>query len=518
MMKNLIFILLVLGTLLFHACEEPERIAGFEDAEQFSMYDYIRNNEEKFSSFLSIIEAGGIDITLSAYNPEEKGYTLFLPDNDAVQRFIDNTEQISSLNDILNDADYTAAFSRYHVVNVGIHTKDFPFGAFSKPTLSGDYLTVSFNIETDTSYYKINNQAAVIYPNIEVSNGYIHLIQTALQPITLTSYQWLEENPNYSVFKEAVDLTGLRSIIDFNIKDDESRLAVTMLIESNAVFRQNGINSVTDLANFISPDDENYTDSKNQLYNFVAYHTLTGSLFIDDFEDQATNYNTFSEVPLNINGIGIDLAINKGKQVFDTIVYQGDTTFIDYIGVLYDDSNVLTQSGAIHFIDRVMTQQSPSRARQDFQFFEEPYINELRKEPGYYLIEDPELLYHMEWSGADLYFVEMDENSMAWGNDYLEITGDFEISYVIPKIVQGKYEFYLRADAFSSDNALVEVFIDGSKVGGLVDLSKGGNSNSPFQNILLGTVEFSKYETHKVEIKPVIPGRLLWDALRFQPI
>jgi len=518
-MKKFIFIIGILGVLFFHACKEPERIAGFEDAEQYSIYDYIIENKDTFSNFLSILEAGGIDKTLSAYNPDGTGYTLFLPDNNAIANFINNTEQISTVNDIINDAAYAAAFSRYHVVNMAVHSNDFPFGAFPQPTLSEDFLTVSFIIETDTSYYKINNQAAVTYPNIEVSNGYVHLVQSALEPITFTSYQWLEQNSGYSIFKEAIDQTGFQAQIDFNMKDDDTAQPVTLLVEPDAIYQENGINSFADLANFISPDDQNYTSVKNPLYNYIAYHVLTGSHFIDDFEGEATNYTTLSEIPLNINGMGIDLAINIGKQVFDTIVYQGDTTFVDFIGFLYDESNVLTQSGAIHFINRVMTQQTPSRAIRNFEFWEEPYINALRQEPGTHLIEAPEALYHIEWSGADLSFVELgDQESSAWGNDYLEITGDFEISYQIPKIIQGKYEVYLRAESFSTDNAVVEVFIDGKKVSGIVDLSRGGSANSPFQTILLGTVDFSKYESHKVEIRPLIPGRFLWDVVRFEPI
>ena len=139
-------------------------------------------------------------------------------------------------------------------------------------------------------------------------------------------------------------------------------------------------------------------------------------------------------------------------------------------------------------------------------------------EAGSYFIKDQEELRYIKWSGADLFFINLSENSPAWGNNYLEITGDFEISYEIPKIVQGKYEVFLRADAFNANNALVEVFVDGSKVSGLIDLSRIGNLNNPFRNILLGTVDFSSYETHKIEIKPVIPGRFLWDGLRFEPI
>ena len=150
-MKNSLAILLLSILIFSLGCREKVIETGFEDAEQYSIYDYIKEDEERFSSFLSILEAGGIDLTLSAYNPEDNGYTLFLPDNDAVNNFINNSDLVSSLNDIVTNTDYASAFSRYHVVNMEIHTKDFPFGAFPKPTLSDDYLTVSFVIEEDTS-------------------------------------------------------------------------------------------------------------------------------------------------------------------------------------------------------------------------------------------------------------------------------------------------------------------------------------------------------------------------------
>lgn len=518
-MKRIFYILSLIAVVLAsNSCKEPERIAGFEDAEQFSIYDYIVENKEEFSDFLAILEAGGIDKTLSAYNPNGNGYTLFLPSNKAIDNFIKNTEGISSMNDILSNREFAAAFGRYHVLNMLVHTQDFPFGAFPEPTLSEDYLTVSFIIQTDTSYYKINNQAGITMPNIEVSNGFIHEIETALEPITFTSYGWLQQNSGYSIFKGALDLTGAKTLVDFNVKDFENVSTVTMLVESDEVYNQSGIFSVEDLAKEISPNDQNYTSTGNPLYNYCAYHVLSGGRYINDFEGVVTNYTTLSEIPLNINGLGNDLLINKGKQVFDTIVAGIDTTIIDYIGFLYDESNITTQTGAIHMVDRMIKQVSPSRAIVTYEYWEEPLITEFRRTTGSYLIEEESLSY-IEWEGADLYFTERgDEQTSAWGNDYLEITGDFKISYVIPKIVQGKYKVFLGAERYNVANALVEVYIDGKKVSSLVDLSQGGTANNPFQRIELGTIDFKKYESHKVEVIPLIPGRFLWDYIRFEPI
>ena len=316
-MKKIIYILnLIAVVVAFNSCKQPERVAGFEDALKYSIYDYIVENKEEYSDFLAIIEVAGIDKTLSAYNPNGNDYTLFLPSNKAIDNFIKSTEGISSVDDILKNPEYASAFARFHVLNMGAHTQDFPFGAFPEPTLSEDYLTVSFIIETDTSYYKINNQASVIYPNIEVSNGYIHLIETALKPITFTSYGWLQENSGYTIFKGALELTGVKKLVDFNVKEFKNVSPVTMLVEPDKVYNEKGIKSVDDLAKLISPSDNNYTSITNPLFNYCTYHILTGGRYINDFEGYATNYTTLSEIPLNINGLGNDLLINKGKQVF----------------------------------------------------------------------------------------------------------------------------------------------------------------------------------------------------------
>jgi len=502
----------------FYSCREEPVEAGFEDQEKWTIYDYMVQNEDQYSSFLQILEKGGLDRTMSAYNPNGVGYTLFLPSNEAVDRFIAESEY-SSLDDLLNDTEYVAAISRYHVVNMAINSNDFPFGALPEYTLSGDFLTVGFVIETDTSYYKINNQAPVIKTNVELSNGYIHGISMMLTPVTYTTYGWLEQNQEYSIFRAAVDITGLRETFDINYKAEPDVRPFTLLIEPDSVFNKKHIYSVQDLANLISPGNGNYTDTTNPLYNFMTYHLLTESRFLDDFEEVNTNYTTYSEIPLNINGLGLDIMINQGKEVFDTLINQSDTTFVDYIGFNYDFSNVLTQSGVIHFIDQILKQQNPSRAIQTFEFWEEPLINEFRLDPGTYLIEDPASLYWVTWSGTDLFFIETGDNtSSAWGGDYLYIEGDFSVSYTIPKLVQGNYTVFLGADAFNPQNALIEVYIDGKSMGGLVDLATGGSSAYPFTGIELGTISFITYEQHTIEIRSLIPGRFSWDYIRFEPL
>lgn len=520
MYKGIIILSLFISLFLCFSCEKKTLEAGFEDMVNMTIYDYIVEHKDTFSNFLTILEKGGLDKTLSAYNPNGIDYTLFLPTNDAVNKFLKENGKYKTMGELLQDAEYVKILCRYHVVNMGIKTNDFPFGALPEFTLSGDQLTVGFVVEPDTSYYKINNQASISKPNIEASNGYVHVVETMLTPVTFTTYGWLATQSGYSIFKAAIDATGLKDTLNINLKADKRLLRpCTLLVEHDSIFNRRNVRSFADLANLISPGNTNYKSKSNPLYNYVAYHILEGGLFLDDFEGIGTNYNTYSDIPLNINGLGIDIAINKGREVFDMIIHNTDTTKIDWVGLLYDASNLITQSGSVHFVNQIMKQVSPVRAIRNYEFWEETLFSELRLEAGSYQIKDPALLSRIKWSGADLFFVKSsDPDEQAWSQDYLYLNGDFRITYTIPKIVQGKYTVFLGAHTNSQSNALVEFYIDGKKIGGLIDLTTGGTASNPYARKEIGTVDFQRYEDHVISIVSLIPGMFIWDYLRFEPV
>lgn len=526
MKRNPIILSLLVIFSIFYSCTETDvPTAGFKDSEKYTIYSYLVENEAEFSSFLQILKAAGLDKTLSAYNPGGKtggvGYTLFAPDNKAVDEYIKASNgAYGSLQDLLNDKAFVDVLARYHVVNQEVPSNEFPFGTFNQPTLSNDFLNVNFDIQPDTTYYKINNQAKVIKANIETSNGYVQVIGSMLQPISLNSYGWLKKNEDYSIFTSALEATGIDLIINVDMKlEDQTLNPFTMLVEPDSIYKKSGIETFEDLANYISPERTDYTNTNNPLYLFVGYHLLVESNFLDDLAKANTNYNTFADIPLNINGLLLDIMINKGKETF--VDEKQDST--DFVGMYYDQSNVNTQSGAIHFINQILRPQIASRAIVTFEFYDEPFLAEYRRLGGAFEIEKHEVMHNVTWSDDSklTYVKSLDETEKAWGKDYLFIEGDFTITYRVPKIIQGKYNVYFQANAYSSANALVEILIDGNKVGGLVDMTKGGSSSSPYFNwpgFKVGSVDFKKYDHHDVQIKTLIPGRLMWDYIRFEPI
>lgn len=531
-MKRIYILFSLLGLLSTqYSCQKNAIVdPGFKNQFKFSIYDYLISHEADYSSFLQILQSGGLDKTLSAYNPGGKtggvNYTLFLPDNKAVNDFINASNgAYATLNDLLQDKAYCEALARYHILNKGVATSEFPFGTFNQPNLSNDYLNVNFYVQPDTIFYKINNVAKVIKANIKTSNGYIQVIETMMTPITLNSYGWLKNHADYSIFTAALEATGIDRKIDVDMKlKDQPLQPFTMLIEPDAIYKMRNINSFADLAQVISPGRTDYTIIGNPLYLFVGYHILNGSHFLDDLASRYSNYNTFADVPLAINGLGLDILINKFKEKF--VSATKDTT--DFVGLNYDGSNVNTQSGAIHFIDQVLKPQIPSQTGISFAFWEEPELNKYRNLTGTFLIENHDLLKTITWTNGKLSFVKsLDPAEMAWNGDYLQIEGDFSITYNIPKMVQGKYDVQIHAgaDYVDSNNPnkvsaypVVELYIDGIKLGGLIDLTAGGSATDPYVYYTVGTIDFKKYAGHAITVKSLIPGRFVWDAVIFNTI
>jgi uncharacterized surface protein with fasciclin (FAS1) repeats len=328
-----------------------------------------------------------------------------------------------------------------------------------------------------------------------MSNGYIHLIKVALTPVITTTYGWLMNHSGYTIFRDAVEATGLNSLLNINPKVTETVLPFTLFLEHDTTFNKAGIYTFSDLVDEISPDRADFNDPLNPLYNFVAYHVVAESYFLENFQQNSngdrlsTNYATYSDIPLHVDGRTNDIKINIGKEMFDTIIHDvGDTTFINFVGFDIDASNIITQSGVIHIIDQVLKQQNPSRAILTFEIMDRPLFDEFVKVSSY-LIEDSLSLNSINYSGAELSYVLMDEDeapAALWSNNYVQINGDFTLSYTTNKIVQGDYTVFLQADfnRSNAENAVIEVFIDGKPVGGTVDLSNdpavNGTEEAPF--------------------------------------
>jgi uncharacterized surface protein with fasciclin (FAS1) repeats len=532
-MKRFLYILLIFPLLPVSCLREEDKV--FYDEDQISIADYLEKNKETYSKFYRIVTEGGMRDPLSAYNPFGNGFTLFVPTDEAFDRYIEDHPSYTSFEEMMQDTDFVRLLGRYHLVNIQLETNEFPYGALPDTTASGDILTIGFSSELDSTVYKVNNEAPVLEGNIETINGYIHILGEVLQPVNFSGYQWIEQNPGYSILQQALSITGLKDTLGiFRMSKDGKLVAnkYTLLVEHDSIYRREGINSIDDLVARYATPGLDITDPDNALYQFAAYHILEGSYFLVDF-DQSGNYNTYANSPIRFVA-GLEVRINPGVDTFRLEISEfGDTTAITYVSLYYQESNILTKNGAVHFLTEVTEYYTPPVSARTFSFYEEPEILAVRNTPGTYFFdeaEQEEQFGTLRWQGPEFltYFKSSSTSEPADNDDYIELEGNFTISYTLPKILPGKYVLFIKAHGLNNNNehATVIVYLDGKRMGNAYNLNTGGRSANPYQvaqykNVWegyhCGTVEFNRYIEHTVTIESMIPGILRWDNIRFVP-
>ncbi len=498
------------------SCEPDSGNSSFVDEDLTTISHYIEDHQVEYSSFWELLISTEMKGALTAYNPNGNGYTLFMPNNHAFEKYITENDQYTSFKALLDDRNFSRLLIRYHLVNRSFQTNDFPLGALSDTTYTGDFLTIGFSQNLDSTVYRVNNVAPVVESNIELINGYIHVIDEVLEPVAFSSYDWLLQNEDYSILAEALTITGLADtmgIMTYNQTGNLVKNLYTVLAEPDSIFHKAGIQNMDDLIlRYNSPGHE-YDDVENDFYQFVAYHLLESSYFLDEFSD-VSNYNSYANSPVQISA-GFEIKINPGVDTLDIIVDKGDTTIINYVRLDMVESNILTKNGAIHILKDVMELFVPGRTTTTLQFYEETRINELKNEVGEHELIDPESMEVLNWTGPEsILYIKSSSGIPANSNDYIEIDGNFTISYTIPQILPGKYTVRLKTHRSNSENATIQIYIDGNRLGSSFDLTSGGN---PYDTFTVGSTEFFGYEEHLVSIHTLLPGVLIWDFIQFLP-
>lgn len=496
---------------LLSSCKEDHIDTGFYPVDKLSIAGFLEESRDSMHYFHTLLSETELLSALTAYNPAGNGYTLFLPSDEAFERFFAGNSDYSSMEELLADRPSAEILALYHILTTGVQTSDFPFGSLPDTTASGDYLTIA--IDTSSLEPLVNGVAGISEANIELTNGLIHVIDEVLIPVTYDLAEWIQGQADFSLLSELLVTTGLMDVLS----EDAYH---TILAEPNSVFASAGMHDLQDLVDRFSPDDDNFSSEENGLYNFAAYHLIEGVYYLDDFEEKRKLYNTKAIYPLDIDGLSLVMKINAGVSHFDTLVSEGDTTIIDFIGFDYENSNKQAVNGALHRIDQVMELFLPEKSSVINQFYNEPRINEIRNTPGETVFRDQEDFSYMEWIGIDeiTYFKSEEGITGVWNNDYIVLEGSFGFRYEIPRVLPGRYNFYVAAHAFDDANASIQMLFDGDEIGAAIDLTSGGTSNNPYYNFFVATLELNAYDSHVIELFTLIPGTLTLDRFTLEPV
>jgi uncharacterized surface protein with fasciclin (FAS1) repeats len=483
---------IILLMLLFVSCSQEPQTWDLKSQEQV-IADYITSNPEQYSEFAKLIDATGMKSILSIRGP----YTVFLPTNDAMFAYY-KQKNVSSLADF--DDQYLNNLIRSHIITNEISTVDFGLGALRDTNAIGDYVVTEFR----GSEIILDKYAKVIKRDIRANNGYIHVIDQVIDPITEDIYTILSNNPSFRIFSEGIKLTGIKDTLQ-KIKIPYgkrfARTRYTLLAVPDSIYKKNGINNVEDLIEWTGANSDSLSFLNNPFYRYIEYHCLTGTHYLSELNSQLYPVLSYdNNVSMTID---TDYKINYRPQINK------------YTAFIIPSSNTPAKNGVIHVINDLLPVYSPLPQKIIFEttdFFDIQQEDCIGK--YYQSWEDGQNTFaKIKWEGDYMQYVYKVNHgrSPILNYDCLSMLGFWWIEITTPKIYKGHYEIGANIWTGGEDLPIFDVFVDGKKVAS-INARIGGTIMD------FGEAKWTKTEEHKIKLVCTGWGVLFWDTIEFTPV
>lgn len=272
---------------------------------------YLDNRPDEFSDFIVILKRASLWSELSTYG----NYTCFAPTNSAIAAYLEDKNVLSV--DSLTDADCDT-LSWTHLVNMALFMTDLSEGILPSVNLNDRFLTLSFDsLDSDDESYKlrycINKSSHIISMDDTVQNGVVQVVDSVIYVAGDFIFDVIKADHRSTIFFQALNLIGLEDSLkewhdeSYFIHNDsvekgvkvqgggsdyqvyywgEKKTNFTFFIETDEVFRANGINNLDDLIAYAKQVydqsfpvdrgkyDNDFTHRKNPLNRFISYHIL----------------------------------------------------------------------------------------------------------------------------------------------------------------------------------------------------------------------------------------------------
>lgn len=505
--KNRILILLVsLTCIMLQNCKEEEPLEVFFEEEELLISAYLEEHNDVFSSLIKVLEITELKNTLNAYGH----YTFFAPDDNAFKKFCEDNGK-SSIEEF--EKEYLVTLVKYHLIDVKLESSYFRDGAIQDTTYSGDYLVITFSEGGLVTI--LVNDALITDRDINVENGIIHAIDKVLTPLVGSIFDRIQEFEEFSIFSEALEITGLDDTldlirIDLN-KDIFIRSRFTVFAEPDYIYKENGIATVSDLVGVYS-DTDDPANREDGLYQFMAYHIVPGLHYLNEID--SFNYPTLAENMLINVKLENKVLLNWHQEE------AGGQLTEKYVTIVEENSNQQAKNGVLHEIDNMLEPYVPNPAHLiiDLTDYQGLSIGESYSE------KDIEDIPGISSERTGLLF----RNSiLADGETNLQTTNNtagWEVEFELPPILRGKYDVYLHWASHPINTGSAQGFWDGARFGSLFSFVHGKrwpgvewkyDYNTSFY---MGRLLLAETGTHKIRFISLQDGYGNFDYLVFWPI
>jgi len=266
-------------SLLVAAC-----LPSFVQA-QSTIADIVVNSEDHTVLELALTEAGLVD-TFSG----EGSYTVFAPTDAAFTAFLESKNMTSA--ELLASPDL-ATYLQYHVVPSEVMSGDLVNGGTAE-TLA--MLNIGFDL---TDGAKIVHggmtKATVTGPDVDASNGVVHVIDTVLEFPTMTITDLVASTADLSTLLAAVEAAELGGALA-----GDGPFTVFAPTNAGAEYSLGALNMTA----------SQLLDSGDLLTKILMYHVHSGEILSANLTAD-TNITTLAEIdlPFMLEGMKSDLAV-----------------------------------------------------------------------------------------------------------------------------------------------------------------------------------------------------------------
>lgn len=347
--------------------------------------DYL-DADARYSDFSTILERAGMKGLMYAYGE----YTCFAPTNEAVADYVQTYYPGRSVAELPDSA--VVALAKSHLIDVEYLTSDFSTGYLQKSNMYDRKIQVEITrrfdaaLQDSMTVYLLNENSRIIHANDTVSNGVVHTIDHVLEQSSYVLPDYMQskcEEMGFTLFMEALKRTHLtdsilkekdesetmqRRLTQYAANSDYTatghkvpalrKFGYTVLVEKDEIYKtvydpqnmgkpvytgdleadlQSLFHYAKSIYDKVYPDDagrydEDFTNPRNPLNRFVAYHILDrnasygdlvrstpdwsvqeGGDFVDYYETMSGNLLRAQKVSLLRNGIYLNRCVDENR-------------------------------------------------------------------------------------------------------------------------------------------------------------------------------------------------------------
>jgi uncharacterized surface protein with fasciclin (FAS1) repeats len=452
-MKTLNYIVLIILLGVVAGCKR-EDLSFQEKNRLFQMMDMLRT-DTSLSIMVEALDKAQLSGTLNTYGP----FTLFAPDNNAFRSYMKNVGKTSI-------ADFTSeeisTLMTYHILGARLRSADFIPGPQTSSTGRGDFITLDISKGTKTEALA-NGKATLYETDIEYSNGIVHRMDAVLDPPVLTIGAFLEQNPQYSVMKEGLQLAGLMDTLLALTNAQGDKIRLTLFAETNEVLAAAGITTFNNM-----PPDE--------LQDLMRYHLVPGGSFTAQYAGLTAAVPAIGVIERWDNTL---TTLSPNSHIYYDMAGQKPVnTTIDFRG-----SDILMKNGVLHNVDKHMVFSSSVPRTQITHVFSET-LNYGYGLPGISPTAQPII---STAAGRFRYFAETGHSRSGAMVLFFEAdTNDDSLISIVRNVRKGKYKISINYK--NGNRGDLQLMYGDDKIGPVKNYGAGSTF---YQNMELGTYEFT---------------------------